>query len=242
MFKKHILILSFTCPKHNGGMKMTLFNLISVLAGEQEKETIRLINEHADMTYKVVYEFKNAFDAFEEGNYKELGKQVENTCNLESMADDLRRKIEENMYSGAFLPGSRSLILNFVEMVDEIADAAQDAAKMLVFLEGRKMPKNILPLIKMEIDAGLDTIDVLRRSVIDMANIADMRSAIERIRSKEHEADEIENKAYSLLYKKVEDGILALLLSKLVEYSGNISDRAEDATDALSLILLLHKA
>lgn len=221
---------------------MTLFNLISVLAGEREKETVRLINEHAEMTYKVVYEFKNAFDAFEEGKYEDLKERVDKVCGLESEADDLRRKIEEKMYSGAFLPGSRSLILNFAEMVDEIADSAQDAARTLVFLEDREISRDILSLIKMGLDAGLDTVDILRRTMIDLKDVADIRSAIERIRVKEHEADEIANKAYSMLYKNVKDGVLVLLVSRLVEYVGAISDRAEDATDELSLILLLHKA
>jgi predicted phosphate transport protein (TIGR00153 family) len=221
---------------------MSLFNFIPGIGGGLEKETLQLIKEHADMTYQVVYEFMNAFAAFEAKDYAKVQSTVEKVNCVESKADDLRRKIEAKIYSGAFLPGSRSLILNFAERIDEIADVAQDAARMLVFLDDRDVPKDILALVHGELDGGLATADMLRASVSDMWKGAEVTAAIEHLRIKEHEVDEIENKAYTLLYKSVKDPILLLLISKLITYTGNISDRCEDASDALSLVILLNKA
>ncbi|RLI92828.1 MAG: TIGR00153 family protein [Candidatus Altiarchaeales archaeon] len=221
---------------------MKLFNLIPALAGEREKETIRLIKEHADMTYRVVCEFKNAFSALEKKDFMTLKEKVDRVSSLESRADDLRREIEEKMYSGAFLPGSRRIILNFAERIDDVADAAQDAARILIFLEDREISKDMFDLLELELKDGLDTIDILRRSISDLRNVDELRLAIRRVRRKEHEADEIANKIYSTLYRNVKDPITVLLVSKLITYIGNISDKAEDATDALSLIILLHRA
>ncbi|OYT39117.1 MAG: TIGR00153 family protein [Candidatus Altiarchaeales archaeon ex4484_43] len=222
---------------------MKLFNLIPALAGEREKETIQLIKEHADMTYRVVCEFKNAFNALEKKDYKTLKEKVDRVSSLESRADDLRREIEEKMYSGAFLPGSRRIILNFAERVDDVADAAQDAARILIFLEDREISKDMFDLLELELKDGLDTIDIVRESISDLRNVDEIRLAIGRVREKEHESDEIANKIYSILYRNVKhDPITVLLLSKLITYIGNISDKAEDATDALSLIILLHRA
>jgi uncharacterized protein len=221
---------------------MSLFNFIPGIGGGLEKETLQLIKEHADMSYQVVAEFMNAFAAFEAKDYERVRSTVENVSRVESKADDLRRKIEAKIYSGAFLPGSRSLILNFAERIDEVADVAQDAARMLVFLDDRDVPKDILALIRGELEGGLSTADMLRTSVSDMGKAAEVASAIERLRAKEHEVDEIENKAYTLMYKSVKDPILVLLISKLITYTGNVSDRCEDASDALSLVILLQKA
>jgi predicted phosphate transport protein (TIGR00153 family) len=221
---------------------MKLFNLIPALAGGRETETVQLIKEHADMAYQVVLEFKKAFNALEREEYESLHENVDKVCSLESKADDLRRKIEESMYSGAFLPGSRSIIFNFAEMVDEVADSAQDAARILIFLKDRKIPKEVFDLLDLEVDDGLDTIDILRKSVSDLKDVDEMRIAIGKIREKEHESDEIGNKAYSVVYGNVKDPVTVLLTSKLITYIGDISDRAEDATDALSLIILLHRA
>ncbi len=234
-------------PIHNvlrnqWGEKMKLFNLIPALAGEREKETIRLIQEHADMTYQVVCEFKDAFNALERKDTETLKEKVDRVCSLESRADDLKRKIEENMYSGAFLPGSRRIILNFAERVDDIADAAQDAARILIFLEKRGIPKDLSNLLELELQDGLETIDILRKSITDLRDVDEIRLAIERIREKEHESDEIANKIYSTLYGNVKDPIAILLISKLTTYIGAISDKAEDAADALSLIILLNRA
>ncbi len=221
---------------------MKLFNLIPALAGAREKETIQLITEHAEMTYQVVLELKNAFNARERREYDALGGRVDGVSSLESRADDLRRRVEENMYSGAFLPGSRSLILNFVELVDKVADAAQDAARILVLLGDRRVPEDITNLLELELEDGLGTIDILRTCIRDLMDVNGIRVAIGKIREKEHESDEIADKAYSTLYGNVKDPITVILVSKLITYTGNISDRCEDATDALSLIILLHRA
>ncbi len=220
---------------------MSLFNIIPVLAGKREKETVQLMKEHANITYTVVFEFKNAFSAFKTNDYEAMEKKIDEVCCLESKADGVRRKIEENMYSGAFFPGSRSIILNFTEMVDEIANSAQDAARMLILLKDRKVPDEILSLICSAVNDGLDTINTLRASITDLGAVEDIKSAIEHIRKKEHESDEAAHEAYVLIYKNISDAIVVVLISKLVEFVGDISDRAEDATDALSLILLLHK-
>jgi predicted phosphate transport protein (TIGR00153 family) len=220
---------------------MSLFNFIPGIGGGLEKETLQLLKEHADMSYQVVSEFMNAFGAFEAKDYNRVRSCVDNVNLVESKADDLRRRIEVKIYSGAFLPGSRSLILNFAERIDEVADVAQDAARMLVFLDDRDVPKDILALIRGELEGGLSTADMLRESVRDMDS-AKAASVIERLRAKEHEVDEIEHEAYSVMYKSVKDPILVLLISKLITYTGNISDRCEDASDALSLVILLHKA
>jgi hypothetical protein len=221
---------------------MPFFNLIPALTGGREKETLQLIKAHADMTYQVVLEFSEAYDAFRKGDRSIVEEKVKDVCRVESKADDLRRKIEENLYSGAFLPVSRSLVLNFAERVDEVADAAQDAARILVYLKERKVPSDLLTLIQKEIAASLETAEALRRSVADFSKADEVKAKIDYIRAKEHECDEIEDLAYTRMYDSVTDPILALLLSKLIEYSGNISDRAEDATDTLSLMLLGNKA
>lgn len=221
---------------------MSLFNLIPVLAGRREKETLQLIKEHAAVTYQVVLKLFEAFNAFEAGDYKTAEIKVDELCVTESKADDLRRAIEEKLYSGAFLPANRSLISIFAERVDEVADVSQDAAKLLLYLRGHNIPPQILALVKEEISIGLDTAETLSRSVSEFTKVPEIRSAINRIRVKEHESDEVENKAYILLYENIKDAVLLLLLSKLIAYSGNISDRAEDATDTLSLVLISTRA
>ncbi len=220
---------------------MKIFNIISAITGQKEKETISLIKDHAQTAYDVTLAFCDAFSSFEKKEYPAMEEKIGLVGDLEEKADRLRRQIEENMYSGAFLPGSRSVILDFVEGVDGVADKAEDAARMLSHFEKREIPPDILALIRMQIKETVSCVETLKDAVESIEEVTEMRSAIDRVREKEHESDKVANRIYSMLYSETKDPIVILLLSKFVEFIGDITDRAEDATDSLSLILLMNK-
>jgi len=224
---------------------MVNFNLLSelhVLGESREKKTLEKIKQHTALAYETVKELYDAVEAFEGCNndcFREKQKRVDL---LEKKADRLRREIEEDLYSGAFLPISRSRILDFAENIDKVSDTAEDASKMLFFLRRDEVSNELLTLLKEGIGKALDSVNLLKESIDQLENLDVMRSIIKRIRAKEHESDEVTYKAYELIYGEDEKSPKVLhLLTKLVEFVSDISDKAEDASDSLSLIVLMHK-
>jgi predicted phosphate transport protein (TIGR00153 family) len=206
---------------------MKIFDKIPFMVESREEKTLMKIKEHLETTCHVVRELDSVFEALEIGDYELLKEKQKSVASLETNADKLRRDIEEDLYSGAFLPISRSRILDFVEKADEIADTAEDASNLLTFLERRE---------------SLDSVKLLAESIDSIEDLEKIREIVKKIRAKEHESDETGRKAYKYLYKKERSAKSLQLLSKLIEFINDISNKAEDASDSLSLIVLMHKA
>ena len=224
---------------------MVKFNLLSELhlIGEtREKKTLEKIKQHTNYAYETVKELYAAVEAFEKCDNACFLEKQKKVDLIEKKADKLRREIEEDLYSGAFLPISRSRILDFAETVDKVADTAEDASKMLYFLKREEVSSELLVLVKEGIGKALDSVNLLSESIDQLENLDVMRSIIRKIRTKEHESDEITYKAYQQIYREdAKSPKVIHLLTKLVEFVADISDKAEDASDALSLIVLMHK-
>jgi len=221
---------------------MRIFGEIPFLGETREKKTLMKIKKHLETTYRVVKELDNAFEALEKEDYELLKEKQKNVASLEREADELRREIEEDLYSGAFLPISKSRILDFAEKVDETADAAEDASKVLTFLKGDEIPHELPSLLRNEIKKAMDSVKLLKESVDNIEDLEKVRGIIKKIRINEHESDKTSYQAYNLLYGEERDPRSLQLLSKLIEFISEISNKAEDASDSLSLIVLMHKA
>ncbi|HIE33754.1 MAG TPA: DUF47 domain-containing protein [Candidatus Altiarchaeales archaeon] len=223
-------------------IEMKLSEMIPYIGKGLEEETMKLIKEHAEVTYEIVLELKNALKILGKDDKKLLNEKVEEISSMESKADRLRRKVEENMYSGAFLPVSRSRILDLAENIDNIADVAQGAARLLLFVKTERIDKNLIKLLDEELDYGLKSVYLLKMSIPEIDNTEKVRNLIKEIRRIEHTSDIIEGKALHILYSREHEPSTTILLHNLIKSMGDISDRAEDASDALSLIVMMHTA
>jgi len=88
----------------------------------------------------------------------------------------------------------------------------------------------------------MDSVKLLKESVDNIEDLEKVRGIIKKIRINEHESDKTSYQAYNLLYGEERDPRSLQLLSKLIEFISEISNKAEDASDSLSLIVLMHKA
>jgi len=221
--------------------KNSIFSELPFFGESRERKTFSKIQQHVETIYKTVVELDAAFEEFGKGNDKAFKEKVGRVDALEKQADKLRRDIEEDLYSGAFLPVSRSRILDFAENVDKVADAAEDAVKLLSFLDKKEIPDDLFTLLRSGVKKAVEGVEYLQEGVKSIEELDRIREILNDIRSKEHESDEVAHEAYKLIYHNERDARRLQLLSKLVDFISNVSDTAEDASDALSLIVLMHK-
>lgn len=220
---------------------MDLLNRLPFFGRKKERETISLIKEQIGVVYDTVSQLGGVFSAIETGDESSLAEKRKIIDDLEHHADGIRREIEENLYSGAFLPMSRSEILGFAEQVDEIADVAQDVSHLTFFLDDVKIDDDLLKLLKEHTEVTLECVRCLKNAIECIDKSEGVKESINRCREGEHNADKIERSAFQLLYKSGHEAKDLILLSKLIELMGQISNYAEDASDTLSLILLMHR-
>lgn len=220
--------------------RINIFGGLSAL-DSPEKKTLQKIKRHVETTYDALVELDYALAAFENGEMDLFSSKKDTVDSLEKKADRLRREIEEDLYSGAFLPISRSRILDFSENVDKVADIAEDTAKMLVFIDRKQVPDDLLTLLREGVERASESVKLLVEGLEDIENPDKVRDIIRMIRAEEHECDELANHAYAIVYQGPSEAVRLHILCKLIEFVSDLSDLAEDASDALSLIVLMHK-
>lgn len=223
----------------------------SPIGGKKEKEAFSLLKRNAGEILDVVKKFEDmiiaAFSERDIAKTEALGRKI---SDLETNADKSRRKFTSALHKGAFLPVFRGDLARLAERLDNVADAAEEAMRVILLREKlfttlanaekkRKSAKIIREgLVKM---AGLatKTVEALK-SAVDMM-MPDVDAANEKaneVEELEHESDIIEQGLINDLYEheKLLDPISIMQLKEIIGGIGSISDRAEDASDVIMII------
>ncbi len=230
---------------------------ISPIGGGKEKEALEILRKNAKDVVNIVKKFEEMMGAlFSERNFKKaetLGRQV---TELETKADKGRRKFASSLGEGAFLPTFRGDLARLAEELDNVADTAEGVTRAILLREKlldallkaekkQKKAKAIREgLIKM---AGLatQTAEALRGSIDSLVSNIDVAKAkIEEVEELEHKTDLVEQSLLGemYLYEKVLDPVSVIQLGILIRGIGDISDRAEDVGDILSIIRYTFRA
>lgn len=230
---------------------------ISPIGGGKEKEALEILRKNAKDVVNIVKKFEEMMGAlFSERNFKKaeaLGRQV---TELETKADRGRRKFASSLGEGAFLPTFRGDLARLAEELDNVADTAEGVTRAILLREKlldallkaekkQKKAKAIREgLIKM---AGLatQTAKALQGSIDSLVSNIDVAKAkIEEVEELEHKTDLVEQSLLGemYLYEKVLDPVSVIQLGILIRGIGDISDRAEDVGDILSIIRYTFRA
>ncbi|MFH1789204.1 MAG: TIGR00153 family protein [Candidatus Altiarchaeota archaeon] len=219
---------------------MGLFDLLPLVGRNKERETIGFLQEETCLVYESVRELGLLFYGFHERDDKIVSEKRDSINALEKKSDGLRRQIEESLYQGAFLPMSRSRILDLAEKTDEVANLVQDAAHLTQHMSGDIRVPELDELLKEQVKETLDCVKHLKEAVEQIDDDEKVRQLIKKVEVEEHHVDLIENKLFKKLYEEDYKPKTLILYGKLIEFVGKISNKAEDASDTLSLILLMH--
>jgi len=232
-------------------MREILMIGISPIGGGKEKETLEILRKNARMVVDTVKKFEEMILAlFSDRDMKKaqaLGRQV---SELETKADGGRRKFTSELGKGAFLPAFRGDLARLAEHLDNVADAAEGVTRAILLREKlldallkaekkKKKAKAIREgMVKMARLAA-QTADALQRSIdLLVSNIDAVKRRVDEIENLEHESDKVEQSLLGTLYEyeKALDPVSVVQLGILIRGTGDISDRAEDVGDILSII------
>jgi len=115
--------------------KLSSFPLKGV--DEKLREHIRLVIEATNLLSDLIAGCKDK-------NWAVVGWVAEKIAMVEREADDVKRKVEVGLYSGIIFVGLKEDFLRLAEAVDDIADKAKDAARVLATREPTKEEMGIL--------------------------------------------------------------------------------------------------
>jgi predicted phosphate transport protein (TIGR00153 family) len=212
------------------------------IRGGREREAVSILKEACSKLSEMGARCEEFFGlVFEEGDLRRaeaLGKKI---AELESQADEARRKFIQKLYDGAFLPAMRGDLVELAERMDKVADAIEETSKCMLLREGllQKLGKRTK-----EVGEGLRKVAGKSREVVDslmeavnllFVDINQVIPKVDEIQKLEHESDLLETEFTASLaeLEKGLDALSVVQLEGLVRRLGSISDAAEDTGDVL---------
>jgi predicted phosphate transport protein (TIGR00153 family) len=207
----------------------------------RESRVEKHFREHAQLVYECVLKLQELMPLFYQGDFDSLEKKVDEMSILEHQADEVRRIMEIEFFKGAFLPFDREDRIILAELVDSVADITQEAAYGIC-LSRVQFPSQFEDDFRELVDSVCETARVLKESVemLDQ-DLAQAIAKAHEVEAKEEMVDRIERKIIKKLYDAYRNGDFGIL--KLIELKntasrlGDITDRAEDASDRVLIIV-----
>ena len=224
---------------------MPPFNSIVNLFGTSP---VRPLQMHMAKVVECVSQLEPLFEAVLAGNTVAVNEVQERIATLENEADDLKHDLRLHLPRSLFLPVERRDLLEVLTMQDNIANRAKDIAGLI---RGRQMslPTDIGPLFKEFVKRGIDACLQAQKTVNELDELVEtgFRGAeVELVQNLINELDRIETdtdkiqvkvRAKVFAIERELPPIDAMFLYRIIDWTGDIGDRAQRVGSRLQLML-----
>ena len=215
------------------------------LVGRKERRVLDLVSDHLNVVIRTVEQLESVLQAAKNGRWNIVEENTNKVAELETLADGLHRDAVVAVSQGAFFSGTREDFLELMEKNDEVADAAQNAARILAetpidqrsFLVLYSEPEATLSDLFARLLTAVRLIKESISALEDDAELAVSKSLL--VERAEEEADEIKNRLMKQIFAHKSDlELLTLLqLRDFVLKLDEVADAAEDSSDlVISLV------
>jgi len=195
--------------------------------GKKERRTLENLRKHVKLLSSACDVLRRALETEDRG----LAVTV---IDMEREGDAIRREIMANIHEGAFLPYLRPNLYRFAEIIDEVFDLVEDAARYYEDLELHETLREDCRRIAV---LSSEMSEMLCLTFETMLEGGDLREKTLALRIYEKKVDDIK---FELLRKlkgvQVKDFWEGKTLSDFVDSLVRVSDVIEDASDALDII------
>lgn len=207
---------------------------------KKEKTIVEDIKKHADLVAETVKTFIKAFNFYLDGKKEQSKSETKMVHKLEAQADEYRRKIDREMYQGAFMPSIRESLFITVDAVDDVANEAETTGDILTLIEPN-IPEELIPDLREMGKLTIECVDKLKSGVNNLFdNINLVFDEMKEVEQLEGQVDKYVWKTLNMVFKelKIEKFSERLMLRELILHINYITNKMEDASDKLDVIAL----
>lgn len=206
------------------------------------------MQEHIAKAQSCAAELIPFFEAVMADDWAEAEKVQKQIASLEGDADAMKKDVRQNLPKSLFLPVARTDLLELLRMQDKIANRAKDISGLMI---GRQMavPSSIQTLMREYVRVSLSTSEQALKAMNELEELVtsgfgghevDMvEEMIHELDDLEHKTDELERQVRGELFKieKELDPIDVMFLYNVINWIGDIADRAQQVGSRLQLLL-----
>jgi predicted phosphate transport protein (TIGR00153 family) len=207
---------------------------------KKEKAVNELILKHLAEVDRCLELARNTVREYLSGNTEEAKVLALKVDRRETETDSILREIMSKLYSGAYLPSLRSDILHLVQRLDSLANAAEACCDF--FLDQRPdIPEKMRADFLSVMEKSISSCTPLKEAVSLFFEDDDIKTIREKAREVGIMESTVDKEEWDITRDIFKTNLdyghkihLRLCLESIVE----ISDRAENASDQLQLIII----
>src|SRR3989338_1067921 len=205
--------------------------LLPVMRADKSREFYEIMETFVNNVHNSVFHLDAAVAQYCSGNKPQFRKSANLVIDFETNADFSRRKLEKMLYTGVILPFGRGAKYELLESVDDIADKAELAARILLIEKIKISPKlnrNFEDLSGLV----LASVTHLKSAVLELdQNLDKAVSLAIKVENLREEARKQEFKLIEKLFSGKDRDINIILLKELITLIGAVADKAEESAD-----------
>jgi hypothetical protein len=165
----------------------------------------------------------------------EFEERLQALARLETVADSLRRKIENELYTHSLIPEHRGDVLGLLESLDEIINGAKETLKQFD-VENPEIKPDFNDLFNELTENAVEASEAMvRASRAFFKDIKAVKDHLHKVYFYEKEADKLSDKLKRKIFKFEMDLSHKNQLRYFATHIDRLADRAEDAADRLSI-------
>lgn len=206
------------------------------------------LQAHMDKVNQCVQTLPAFFEAVFNDDWQEAAKQQAKISELEREADELKKQLRLNLPRNLFLPVQRGDLLEMLTTQDKIANRAKDIAGIILGRQLKFPPKIVThysDLLKRCLDAttqahkAISELDSLLEAGFGGHEANLVEEMIHTLDDIENDTDAIQVRVRRQLYELEKDllPVNVIFLYKVIEWTGDLADRAQVVGGQLELML-----
>lgn len=183
--------------------------------------------------------FSQGAEAYLKGNSIDFQRKLKEIVEVEHAGDDLRRSIQQYLYTKTLIPESRSDVLQLLENMDSLLDRFKGALWRME-IENLDIEEDFHEDFFLLINAVVETVEcIVRAARAFFKNISAVADHLDKVYYWETESDKISTRLQRAIFRKEELRLSHRMLQReLARHLDKIADRAEDVADNLNIYVI----
>ena len=210
-------------------------NIMNWLVPKEEK-FFEMLSEQAENALEAAKELKvfvNDYSKFERNERKSKAQAIKN---IEHKGDEITHKLIEKLNKTFITPIDKEDIHQMAVLLDDVIDLINAVAIRFVLLGIERVDNHIIKLVEII----LSQVTELKKGILDLKKLKDMKEHYVKIHSFENEADDVYHDALSELFHYFKNSIDIIKYKEIYELLERVTDKCEDVANVIESIVVKH--
>lgn len=213
------------------------------------KSPFKPIQEHMRIVFDCICTLPPLFEALYDQDNQKVISSARQIGEMESEADGIKKSFRLNMPTTLLLPVDRRDLLSLMTDQDRLADLCEEIGKIMSY-RVMVVPEPLKPLIDELLEGTIEISGEAKKMIEELdelvqvgfgggREIEKVSEIIQGVRKSEHNIDAILNRTYKALFdiETELNPVEVMFWYKIIELVGDISNKAENIGDRISLFL-----